>query len=55
VEVSDRGLPEQQQWTWIDLSEPAHSPALTAHLAAAVGGRGIPADGFSFADTSDPD
>ena len=45
---------------WINFSHPDWSPALTAHLAAAAGGRGIetPQDGRSpprFADTSDPD
>ena len=29
------------KWGWIDLSRPESSPALTAHLAKAAGGRGI--------------
>ncbi len=29
------------KWSWIDLSEPESSPALTAHLATSAGGRGI--------------
>jgi len=45
---------------WINFSHPAWSPALTAHLAKAAGGRGIetPQDGRHpprFADTADPD
>ena len=29
------------KWSWIDLSQPEWSPALTAHLAKAAGGRGL--------------
>jgi hypothetical protein len=29
------------KWSWIALSEPESSPALTAHLATSAGGRGI--------------
>jgi cytochrome c5 len=44
-----------RQSTWIDLTNPEWSPALTAHLAKAANGRGIPAKGFEFASTADPD
>jgi hypothetical protein len=37
------------------LTNPEWSPALTAHLAKAANGRGIPAKGFEFASTADPD
>lgn len=42
----------EPQWWWFDLSRPAWSPALTAHLAPAAGGRGVPA--FTFASKDDP-
>jgi mono/diheme cytochrome c family protein len=43
-------------WAWLDLTVPADSPALTAHLAKAAGGRGLPAKGeFAFKDKNDPD
>jgi hypothetical protein len=29
------------KWSWIDLSEPESSPALSAHLARSAGGRGL--------------
>lgn len=51
----DLGLPEARQWAWVDLTKPEWSPALTAHLSKEAGGRGIPAEGFQFADTNDPD
>ena len=47
----DRGV----MWSWIDLTRPEWSPALTAHLAKSAGGRGIPAKGFQFKDTADAD
>ena len=51
----DLGLRDQRQWAWIDLTNPESSPALTAHLAKAAGGRGIPAKQFQFSDAADPD
>ena len=39
----------EPQWWWFDLTEPAESPALTAHLPVKEGGRGYAAKGrFSF-------
>lgn len=29
------------KWSWLDLTQPEHSPALTAHLAQSAGGRGL--------------
>ena len=51
------GMPRDYppHWTWINLTRPEWSPALTAHLSKDAGGRGIPAKDFSFADTTDPD
>jgi len=49
------GLADPRQWSWLDLTRPEWSPALTAHLAKGAGGRGIPAKGAEFKDTSDPD
>ena len=49
------GLPSPQQWSWINLTKPKWSPALTAHLSRQAGGRGIPAEGFEFTSTDDPD
>ena len=34
------------KWSWIDLSRPEWSPALTAHLAKAAGGRGLTEQDF---------
>ncbi|MCL1921279.1 MAG: hypothetical protein FWG50_09425 [Kiritimatiellaeota bacterium] len=42
-------------WSWVNLTRPEWSPALTAHLAKSAGGRGIPAEGFAFGSTDDPD
>ena len=42
-------------WSWINLTRPEWSPALTAHLSKEAGGRGIPAKDFAFRDTTDPD
>ncbi len=53
--TNEYGLPAARQWAWIDLTKPEWSPALTAHLAKAAGGRGIPAKDFQFATTADPD
>jgi hypothetical protein len=49
------GLADPKQWSWVNLTRPEWSPALTAHLAKPAGGRGIPAEDFAFRDTSDPD
>ncbi|GEM_PF-1928947 len=49
------GLADPQQWSWINLTHPEWSPALTAHLDPNAGGRGLPAREFAFKDTSDPD
>ncbi|MCP4453181.1 MAG: hypothetical protein GY809_17100, partial [Planctomycetes bacterium] len=51
----DLGLASPRQWSWIDLTQPAWSPALTAHLSRTVGGRGVAAGGFEFTSTHDPD
>ena len=53
--TSDLGLPSPRQWSWINLTRPAWSPALTAHLSRQAGGRGIEAEGFEFAGPGDPD
>ncbi|MCF7974244.1 MAG: DUF1080 domain-containing protein [Phycisphaerae bacterium] len=53
--TADLGLPQPEQWSWINLTRPDWSPALTAHLAKAAGGQGIGAQGFEFAGTNDPD
>ncbi|MHB0958691.1 MAG: HzsA-related protein [Pirellulaceae bacterium] len=34
------------KWSWIDLSQPEWSPALTAHLAQSAGGRGLTESDF---------
>ena len=51
----DAGLGDPRQWSWVNLTRPEWSPALTAHLAKSAGGRGIPAQDFQFKDTADPD
>ncbi|HRT28933.1 MAG TPA: hypothetical protein P5527_03975 [Kiritimatiellia bacterium] len=51
----DLGLANPQQWSWLNLTRPAWSPALNAHLAKSAGGRGISAKDFMFRDTNDPD
>ncbi|MHB8973637.1 MAG: hypothetical protein ACYC3X_25625 [Pirellulaceae bacterium] len=48
------------RYAWINLTRPAHSAALTAHLASSAGGRGIVAadkglDHALFLNTEDPD
>ena len=44
----------EPQWWWFDLTEPAESPALTAHLPVKEGGRGYAAKGrFSFSSRQD--
>lgn len=48
------------RYAWIDLTRPDHSPALTAHLAQAAGGRGIHASQGGklppqFSNTTDAD
>jgi hypothetical protein len=56
-EIPERefGFDRGPMWSWIDLSKPEWSPALTAHLDKAAGGRGIPAKDFRFRDSADPD
>lgn len=49
------GLADPRQWSWLNLTRPAWSPALNAHLAKSAGGRGIPTKGFMFQDTADTD
>jgi len=49
------GLADPRQWSWLNLTRPAWSPALNAHLAKSAGGRGIPTKGFLFQDTADTD
>ena len=49
------GLKDKRQWSWINLTSPELSPALTAHLSKDAGGRGIPAKDFQFKDATDPD
>jgi len=42
----------ETQWWWFDLTCPAWSPALTAHLPKAAGGRGVGT--FAFTGRDDP-
>ncbi len=56
----DTTIDWEGRFAWLNLSRPAHSPALTAHLSKAAGGRQIttPRNGQPpplFADTTDPD
>ena len=44
----------QQQWMWLDLTQAEWSPALTAHLPKAAGGRGLAAEKFAFSGKDDP-
>jgi mono/diheme cytochrome c family protein len=55
IPAHEFGFDRGAMWSWIDLSRPEWSPALTAHLAKTAGGRGIPAKGFQFKDVTDPD
>ncbi len=53
--IRHNGYEWQSQWAWIDLTKPEWSPALTAHLPKAAGGRGLPANGkFQLASKADP-
>ena len=39
---------------WLDLTQAEWSPALTAHLPKAAGGRGLAAEKFAFSGKDDP-
>ncbi len=59
-EPNDHGAIWDGRLAWLNFTHPAHSPALTAHLARSAGGRGIttPQDGRippQFESTADPD